>query len=79
MSEKTIGPVAKRVKAEAARQGIKQADLGRSVGLTQAAVSRRFIGEVDITVTEAELFANALGVSVAWLFGEAAEPALQDA
>jgi len=79
MSEKTLGPVAAKVKAEAIRQGIKQADLGRAAGMTQAGVSRRLTGDVDITVTEAERFAQILGVSVAWLFGEAEAPALQDA
>lgn len=83
MSEKNIGPVATRVKAEARRRKISQAELGQASGLTQAAISRRFTGEVEISVTEAEQFAQILNVSVAWLFGEAADPApapaLQDA
>lgn len=85
MSEKNIGSVATRVRAEARRQKISQADLGSKAGLTQAAISRRFTGEVEITVTEAEIFAQTLNVSVSWLFGEAPDPdpapaqALQDA
>jgi transcriptional regulator with XRE-family HTH domain len=74
MSEKNIGAVATRVRAEARRQKISQADLGLATGLTQAAISRRFTGEVEITVGEAEIFASVLNVSVSWLFGEAAEP-----
>lgn len=74
MSEKNIGPVATRVKAEARLQRISQAELGRAAGLTQVAISRRLTGDVAISVTEAELFARALNVSVSWLFGEAADP-----
>jgi transcriptional regulator with XRE-family HTH domain len=83
MSEKTIAPVAKRIRDEARRQKMWQTELGKKTGLTQAAISRRFTGDVEITVTEAEQFAQALNVSVAWLFGEATDPApapvLQDA
>lgn len=67
--------VAGRLKVEARNRKVSQAELGTAAGLTQAAVSRRLVGEVEITVTEAERFADALGVSVAWLFGETAEKA----
>lgn len=83
MPQKNAGQVATRIRDEARRQKIAQVDLGNAAGLTQAAVSRRFTGEVEVSVTEAELFARILNVSVAWLFGEsedpARDPALQDA
>lgn len=69
------GAVATRIRDEAARQGIKQAELAEKIGLTQQAVSRRFIGGAPITVVEVEQFAEALNVSVAWLFGETETPA----
>lgn len=79
MSEKTPGPVAVKVRAEARRRKISQAALAGAANLSQQAISRRFAGEVDISVTEAEQFAQVLGVSVSWLFGETAAPVLQDA
>ncbi|UVF61156.1 helix-turn-helix DNA binding domain protein [Arthrobacter phage Aoka] len=83
MSEKTTGQVADRVRREARRQKVRQAELAEAAGLTQQAISRRFTGEVEISVSEAEIFARLLNVSVAWLFGETADPApvpaLQDA
>lgn len=68
MAENTRSAVATRIKEEAARRGVSQAELGRRAGLNQQAVSRRITGEVPINVHEAEVWADALGVSVAWLF-----------
>jgi transcriptional regulator with XRE-family HTH domain len=72
---KTPAAVAQRVKEEAARQRIPQAALAERIGVTQQNVSRRLAGTAPITVVEAELFADALGVSIAWLFGETDTPA----
>jgi transcriptional regulator with XRE-family HTH domain len=62
--------VATRIREEAKRQGISQAALAGTIGLTQQAVSRRLSGGAPISVIEAEQFAQALNVSVSWLFGE---------
>jgi transcriptional regulator with XRE-family HTH domain len=68
--KKSPAAVAQRIKAEAARQGIPQTALAETVGVTQQNISRRLTGKGAITVDEAALFADALGVSVAWLYGE---------
>jgi len=77
MAENTRGAVAARIKEEAARKGVSQAELGHRAGLNQQAVSRRLTGDVPINVLEAEIWADALGVSVAWLFAEAEAEALE--
>jgi transcriptional regulator with XRE-family HTH domain len=68
--KKTPAAVAQRIKAEAARQRIPQAVLAETIGVNQQNISRRLTGKGPITVVEAALFADLLGVSVAWLFGE---------
>jgi transcriptional regulator with XRE-family HTH domain len=73
--KKTPAGVAQRIKAEAARQGIPQAVLAETIGVNQQNISRRLTGKGAITVDEAALFAGALGVSVAWLYGETDIPA----
>jgi transcriptional regulator with XRE-family HTH domain len=80
MTKKPRSAVATRIREESKRQGIPQRELAEKVGLTQQAVSRR-LGEqaAPISVVEAELFAEALNVSVAWLFGETETPARVDA
>jgi transcriptional regulator with XRE-family HTH domain len=71
--KKTPAAVAQRIKAEAARQRIPQAVLAEKIGVNQQNVSKRLAGVAPISVVEAGLFADALGVSVAWLFGETAD------
>lgn len=75
MKTKTRSAVATRIRDEAKRQGVGQAELAGKIGLTQQAVSRRFVGNAPISVVEVEQFAEALNVSVAWLFGETETPA----
>lgn len=78
MTTQTRSAVAIRIREESKRQKITQSALAAAVGMTQQAVSRRLGGTAPITVVEAEQFAQALNVSVAWLFGETETPARVD-
>ena len=59
--------VAGNVRAEMARVRVSQTQVGRALGITQQAVSRRLKGEVDFTVTELATVAELLGVETATL------------
>ena len=60
--------VAANVRAEAARRGLRQADLAGSLGVSQETLSRRLTGRVPFDVDELVDVAAALGVDVAELF-----------
>ena len=51
-------------------RGMTQADLAESLGTQQPSISRGLRGEEDITITRAEAWAKALGVSLAELVVE---------
>ena len=51
-------------------RGMSQADLAESLGTKQPSISRVLRGEEDITITRAEAWAKALGVSLAELVVE---------
>ncbi len=51
-------------------RGLTQADLAESLGTKQPSISRVLRGEEDITITRAEAWAKALGVSLAELVVE---------
>ena len=51
-------------------RGMTQADLAESLGTKQPSISRVLRGEEDITITRAEAWAKALGVSLAELVVE---------
>jgi transcriptional regulator with XRE-family HTH domain len=54
--------VAANVRAEAARLGLRQADLAGSLGVSQETLSRRLTGRVPFDVDELVDVAAALGV-----------------
>lgn len=58
------------VRAELARRRMKQGDVAEVLGLTQSAMSRRLVGEVEFTVTELRKLADALQVPASTLLGE---------
>lgn len=49
------------IRAEMARYNIEQADLARSLSMTQQAVSRRLTGQVPLTVEDITHIAVAIG------------------
>ena len=67
--------VAAEVRAALAREGKPQRFVGEVLGLSQPAVSRRMRGEVAFNVTELDLLAIALGVSVSAFYAIAEAPA----
>ena len=56
--------IVREIKAEMARQGINQSELGELVGRTQNAISRRLTGKVQFSMGEIEEIAQALDVTV---------------
>lgn len=56
--------VAGEVRAEMGRQSKNQSQLARELGVTQAYVNRRLLGQVPITVDDLERIAAVLGVEV---------------
>ena len=65
--------VVANVKAELARRGVLQSTVGDWLGLTQSAVSRRLVGEVEFTASELQTLARNLGVSIVLLYGDDAQ------
>ena len=57
--------LAREIRAECARQGIRLADLAGRVGLTPAAMSRRLNGHTDFTVREVLKVSTELGIDAA--------------
>lgn len=55
-----------------ARRRISQADLGKALDLSQAAVSRRLRGDVAFDVAELAVVAGVLGLPLARLVEDAA-------
>lgn len=62
--------VAANVRAEAARQLRSGANIAKSLGWSQAAMSRRLSGQVEFTVAELEAIAGELHVPLSALIGE---------
>jgi transcriptional regulator with XRE-family HTH domain len=60
--------VAANVRAEMARQQIRQSDVARALGIGQASVSRKLAGEVPFDVGQIVDLAVLFGVSTARLF-----------
>lgn len=61
--------VAANVRAELARSGKTQEDIARVLGLTRQSVSLRLLGQVEFRVSEIQLIADYLGVSISTLVG----------
>lgn len=70
MEHTTSARVGRNVRAELARQGMSQAELGQAVGLTQGQISKRLRGEVAFDVNELAAVAGALHVRVEQLYTE---------
>jgi transcriptional regulator with XRE-family HTH domain len=64
--------VASTVRAELARRSISQGALATKLGKSQAWVSRRLSGDVEMRVDELRAIAALLGVPVADLIGSVA-------
>src|SRR5688572_11726469 len=64
----------KRIRGARKRLNITQSDLGARLGIAQEMVSRYETGSRELSAVEIQNFAKALGVSVAFLYGEATEP-----
>jgi transcriptional regulator with XRE-family HTH domain len=64
--------VAAEVRAEMARQRMSQTRLAEALGVTQASVSRRLVGEVPFDIQELYKVAEFLGVPVAQFLGTSA-------
>lgn len=67
MDEPSAKRIADAVRAELARAGVTQAEIGRALGLSQPAMSRRMAGTVEFSAVELQRIAHTLGVSVAAL------------
>lgn len=81
MSTETIGgvaatksehwhSVAREVRAEIARQQVKQAELAPLLGMTQQSLSQRLTGRVQFGAGELAVIAEYLGVTVGLFYGE---------
>lgn len=58
------------VRAELARRRLKQNDVATALGLTQSAMSRRLVGEVEFSVSELRKLSEILEVPASTLLGE---------
>lgn len=56
--------VAANIRAEAARAGIRQRELAKRMGMSQAAVSDRYTGRTPWTLEEVETATRVFGVTV---------------
>jgi transcriptional regulator with XRE-family HTH domain len=65
-------PHAAAIEIAMRRRGISQRDLGRILGMSQAAISRRLAGDPDFTITQARSIADALDTDLAELLQERA-------
>ena len=62
--------VTANVRAEMARRRLKQEDVAPLLGLTQSAMSRRLVGDVEFSVSELRKLADVLQVPASTLLGE---------
>jgi transcriptional regulator with XRE-family HTH domain len=60
--------IAANVRAEMARRGKSQADIGSLLGITRQAISRRLLGHVAFDADDLATIATYLNVSVAVFF-----------
>lgn len=67
--------VAGNVRAEMARRRIGQPQIAQALGLSQASVSRRLMGQTPIDVNELEVIAQVLDVPISTLLPATAVPA----
>lgn len=75
MSESLPHRVAAEVRAEMARQGVRQWQLAAHLNLPQTAISRRLKGDITFDLGELEKVADFLGVPAAQLLAEPATTA----
>lgn len=62
MSKSIAHRVAANVRAELARNDIRQPQVTAALSLSQSAVSRRLRGQVDFTITELSVVAKLIGI-----------------
>ena len=72
MTQTITEQVAANVRVELARRRLGQVAVARTLGLSQAAVSRRLNGSVPLDVNELTLIADLLGLTASDLLPEAA-------
>lgn len=60
----TASIVAANIRAEAARRGYSQSELGRALGITQSQINRRWRGVIPWQLAELDTVSYLLGVSV---------------
>jgi transcriptional regulator with XRE-family HTH domain len=71
LAAKTINQhVAQEIRAEMARRRISQIVLAKRLGAGQRAISRRLIGEVELTVGDVDQIAQILGIPFEQLLPE---------
>jgi transcriptional regulator with XRE-family HTH domain len=71
-TQERSGTIAANVRAEIARQKLKQEDLGNRLHMSRSTFSRRFSGEIAWTAGEVAALAAELKVPIGDLFGSAA-------
>lgn len=64
--------VANGVRAELARRRLRQKDLARALGISDATMTRRLAGDQPFTIPELEIAARFLGVPLSSLVTSAA-------
>lgn len=72
MTQTFTAQVAANVRAELARRGLSQVDIATTLGVSQAAVSRRLSGSVPLDVNEVAAIADLLGITPSQLVSAAA-------
>lgn len=72
MTQTFTAQVAANVRAELARRGLSQVDIAATLGVSQAAVSRRLSGSVPLDVNEVAAIADLLGITPSQLVSAAA-------
>lgn len=50
-------------------KGLKQADIGKVLGISQAAVSKMELGKTDLSVSQLIKLSSILDVSIPWILG----------
>ncbi len=70
MTETLSGRVAANVRAEIARQGLRQPTVASACDLSQTGLSKRLNGHVQWSINELAAVADALGVPVSVLIGD---------
>lgn len=72
--QQTLGArVRGEIRAELARQGVTQESLAAGTDMSTSALHRRLSGQTELTIGEAEVIAEALGLNVVELVRRANE------